>query len=302
METLGENKTAGRTRRAERALGARLAEVEKGMRKPRRRTFGDLLDEFEAVALPARPRKKSTVVDYTATIRNHLRPAFGGPMTSRTLSRVPDQFERYVVGKARRWALAEEVRNHLVSSGSCSRRRDAGAGSARTRSSSWTRRRCRIPTRRRSAPLRWLACSRLPGAGTRRREGRRALVRGRTAYHDARALDRPAEGRATRPALAGRRASRSTSARPPGVRPKRDDDPEAKAGRRTVDLGDVAAAALEEQFASSLLSGTGVDRVLSPCARHAARSVEAHYVAERRSTGPASRRSSAHGMVCGTRR
>ena len=29
------------------------------------------------VALAARPRKKSTVVDYKATIRNHLRPAFG---------------------------------------------------------------------------------------------------------------------------------------------------------------------------------------------------------------------------------
>src|SRR5262245_21853511 len=64
-------------RKAERALGARLAEVEKGLRKPRRRTFGDLLDEFEAVALKAKPRKTSTLIDYRGTIRNHLRPWFG---------------------------------------------------------------------------------------------------------------------------------------------------------------------------------------------------------------------------------
>ena len=36
----------------------------------------DLADEFVAVGLAARPRKKSTVVDYTATLRNHLRPVF----------------------------------------------------------------------------------------------------------------------------------------------------------------------------------------------------------------------------------
>jgi hypothetical protein len=42
---------------------------EQGPRKPRRRTFGDLADEFDAVALAARPRKKSTLVDYRAISR-----------------------------------------------------------------------------------------------------------------------------------------------------------------------------------------------------------------------------------------
>ena len=66
-ETLGREPEWDR-RKAERALGARLADVEKGMRKPARRTFDELADEFEAVALAARPRKKRTVVDYKATL------------------------------------------------------------------------------------------------------------------------------------------------------------------------------------------------------------------------------------------
>ena len=76
-ETLGREPEWNR-RKAERTLGARLAAVDKGMRKPRRRTFADLADEFVDVGLDARPRKKSTVIDYKATLRNHLRPAFDG--------------------------------------------------------------------------------------------------------------------------------------------------------------------------------------------------------------------------------
>ena len=34
------------------------------MRKPQRRTFADLADEFEAVALTAKPRKRTTLIDY----------------------------------------------------------------------------------------------------------------------------------------------------------------------------------------------------------------------------------------------
>jgi hypothetical protein len=58
---------------AQRALGARLADVDKGMRKPKRRTFDDLADEFDAAGLGAKPRKKSTVTDYWATLANHPR-------------------------------------------------------------------------------------------------------------------------------------------------------------------------------------------------------------------------------------
>ena len=63
------------------------------MRKPARRTFDDLADEFEAVGLTTRPRKKSTVIDYRATLRNHLRPVFGHLDLER-LSRSPESFGR----------------------------------------------------------------------------------------------------------------------------------------------------------------------------------------------------------------
>jgi integrase len=112
METLGREPEWNR-RKAERALGAKLAEVEKGMRKPRRRIFSDLLDEFDAVALTAKPRKKSTVVDYRAMISNHLRPAFG-PDDLGALSRSPERFERYAAEKLTEGLSPKTVRNQLV--------------------------------------------------------------------------------------------------------------------------------------------------------------------------------------------
>ena len=42
----------------------------------------------------AKPRKKSTFVDYRATIRNNLRPVFGTDELG-ALSRAPEAFERY---------------------------------------------------------------------------------------------------------------------------------------------------------------------------------------------------------------
>jgi integrase len=111
-ETLGREPEWNR-RKAERTLGARLADVEKGMRKPSRRTFGVLADEFEAVAMPARPRKKTTVESYRQTIANHLRPWFEASDLAR-LSRSPDEFERYAVAKMRDGLSPKTVRNHLV--------------------------------------------------------------------------------------------------------------------------------------------------------------------------------------------
>jgi integrase len=115
METLGREPEWNR-RKAERSLGARLAEVEKGMRRPRRRTFDDLADEFEAVGLTAKPRKKSTVIDYKATLRNHLRPSFGSQDLGR-LSQSPELFERYAADKIAGGLSPKTVRNHLVLAG-----------------------------------------------------------------------------------------------------------------------------------------------------------------------------------------
>ena len=115
METVGREPDWDE-KKAERALGARLAEVERGMRKPKRRTFDDLADEFEAVALEARPRKKSTVIDYRATLRNHLRPVFGEHDLAR-LSQSPETFERYAADKIAGGLSPKTVRNHLVLAG-----------------------------------------------------------------------------------------------------------------------------------------------------------------------------------------
>jgi integrase len=115
METLGREPEWDR-RKAERALGARLADVEKGMRKPPKRTFDMLADEFEQVGLAARPRKKSTVIDYKATLRNHLRPAFGSHDLAR-LSQSPEAFERYAADKIAGGLSPKTVRNHLVLAG-----------------------------------------------------------------------------------------------------------------------------------------------------------------------------------------
>jgi integrase len=112
-ELLGHERDGWTAQKADCELGKRLDAVERGMRKPRRRTFGDLLDEFEAVSLAAKPRKKTTLIDYRATIRNHLRPAFGTEDLGR-LSQQPERFERYAGQKVAAGLSPKTVRNHLT--------------------------------------------------------------------------------------------------------------------------------------------------------------------------------------------
>lgn len=109
METLGREPEWDR-RKAERALGARLADVEKGMRKPRRRTFDDLADEFEQVAMPARPRKKTTVESYRQTLANHLRPWFA----SHDLARLRDPPTSSSGTRSRRCETASHRRRFAI--------------------------------------------------------------------------------------------------------------------------------------------------------------------------------------------
>jgi len=88
-QTLGREADGWTRQKAERALGAKLDAVERGMRKPRNRTFADLSDEFIEVTLAAKPRKKSTVSEYKAMLRNHLRPGFDDEDLA-SLSRRPE--------------------------------------------------------------------------------------------------------------------------------------------------------------------------------------------------------------------
>lgn len=112
-ELLGGERDGWSRQKAERELGKRLDAVERGMRKPKRRTFGDLLDEFEAVSLAAKPRKKTTLIDYRATIRNHLRPEFGTEDLAK-LSQRPEVFERYAGEKVKAGLSPKMVSNHLT--------------------------------------------------------------------------------------------------------------------------------------------------------------------------------------------
>jgi integrase len=112
QETLGSERDGWNRQRAERELGKRLGAVERGMRKPKRRAFGDLLDEWEAVALAAKPRKRSTLIAYRNDIRLHLRPAFGADDLER-LSLSPERFERYAAEKLAAGRSSKSVRNDL---------------------------------------------------------------------------------------------------------------------------------------------------------------------------------------------
>ena len=150
-ETLGREPESDR-RKAERALGAHPADVDEGMRKPKRRTFNDLADEFEQVGLGARPRKKSTVIDYKATLRNHLRPR----SATTTSSGSHDHPRRSSSTPPTRSAVVSHRRPSATTScwpGGCSAPRGGGGGQARTRSTSSRHPRCR--TRKpRPSPLR----------------------------------------------------------------------------------------------------------------------------------------------------
>src|SRR5919205_830517 len=78
QETLGREADGWTYKKAERALGARLADVDRERwRKPGQETFEAFSQRFEQEYLPGRNLKASTVIDYECTLRLHLRPYFG---------------------------------------------------------------------------------------------------------------------------------------------------------------------------------------------------------------------------------
>jgi integrase len=81
METLRPEDAprGGWTREAaQRALGARLAEMEQTRwKKPERVTFAAFAERFEADALPGRNLKSTTLTEYETMLRRHLLPHFG---------------------------------------------------------------------------------------------------------------------------------------------------------------------------------------------------------------------------------
>lgn len=111
-ERIGREADGLTRQKAERELGKRLAAVADGYAKPARLTFGDFADQFLSEYLPGKQRKRATVLDYTATIRNHLRPAFGEEPLGK-LAAQPRRFDRYVSEKIAAGLSAKTVRNHI---------------------------------------------------------------------------------------------------------------------------------------------------------------------------------------------
>jgi hypothetical protein len=110
METLGREADGWTQRKAERALGARLAEVEQTRwRKPERLTFAAFAARFEQEVLPARNLKPSTLIDYTTTLRLHLVPFFDE--TELAAIEAAD-LDRYIAAKTGKLS-AKTISNHL---------------------------------------------------------------------------------------------------------------------------------------------------------------------------------------------
>lgn len=251
-ETLGRESDGWTKQKAERRLGAKLDAVTRGHTKPKRRTFSDLIDEFEAVALSAKPRKKSTLVDYGCTIRLHLRPTLGHLDLER-LSRSPEEFERYAGQKIAAGLSPKTVRNHLVLAGLMFK----------------TARRWRWVSEN---PLELVEPPSMPDHETETLtaaeiasvlKAYRALEAGaddaeRPWYAAARRMTTVALSTGLRRGeLLGLRwqdvelLERVIHVRQQFVR-NEITTPKSRAGRRTLPLGEVAAASLEEQYASSL--------------------------------------------------
>jgi len=112
-ETLGREADGWTERKAQRELGKQLGAVERGLRKPTRRTFDDLADEFDRVTLEAKPRKRSTLIDYRSTLKNHLRPWFGHDDLGQ-LAQSPEAIDEYVAHKLSGGLSPKTVRNHLA--------------------------------------------------------------------------------------------------------------------------------------------------------------------------------------------
>jgi integrase len=104
--------TVGRDRRdAERQLRARLVAIEEGRyAAPTRVTFAMFADRFVAEYAEPRVRRK-TLIDYKATLKNHLKPAFGGMPLDKVS---PEHIDGYIAGQLRRGRLSPKtINNHL---------------------------------------------------------------------------------------------------------------------------------------------------------------------------------------------
>lgn len=113
-ERLGREADGWNRQRAERELGKRLDRVERERwRKPTEETLAALVDEFLDEYLPSRGRRRSTILDYTNTLRGHVLPALEDGITLRTIETRPELLDRYIARKRREKLAPKTISNHL---------------------------------------------------------------------------------------------------------------------------------------------------------------------------------------------
>jgi integrase len=113
-ERLGREQDGWNRQQAERELGKRLHQVQRERwRKPTGELLSALVDEYLDEYLVSRGRRRSTILDYTNTLRGHVLPALGDTVTLATVETRPELLDRYIVPKRREGLAPKTIANHL---------------------------------------------------------------------------------------------------------------------------------------------------------------------------------------------
>jgi integrase len=113
QQTLGRERDGWTRQRAERELGKLLDKVERERwRKPTHERLSSLVDEYLEQYLPSRGRRRSTLLDYTNTLRRHVLPTLGDVELVELESR-PELLDRYIATKREDRLAAKTIANHL---------------------------------------------------------------------------------------------------------------------------------------------------------------------------------------------
>jgi len=111
--TLGREQDGWNEQRAERELGKLLDRVERERwRKPTRERLSTLVDEYLGEYLPSRGRRRTTMLDYTNTLRRHVMPTLGDVELA-TLEARPELLDRYIAAKRLEGLAPKTIANHL---------------------------------------------------------------------------------------------------------------------------------------------------------------------------------------------
>jgi site-specific recombinase XerD len=71
------------------------------------------VDEFLDEYLPSRGRRRSTILDYTNTLRGHVLSALPDGVMLATLETRPELLDRYIARKRREKLAPKTISNHL---------------------------------------------------------------------------------------------------------------------------------------------------------------------------------------------